>query len=91
MFHLDGSIDPSYDSVTSSSRPRSSTRGDEKGRLSDWQMGWRGASAARCGWSVELLQSEEAQFKLDGLILMIEGVGRTKRAASDSSSAVNFC
>lgn len=41
--------------------------------------------------SVELLQSEEAQFKLDGLILMIEGVGRTKRAASDSSSAVNFC
>jgi len=54
-------------------------------------MGWRGASAARCGWSVELLQSEEAQFKLDGLILMIEGVGRTKRAASDSSSAVNFC
>jgi len=28
--------------------------------------------------SVELLQIEEAQYKLDGLILMIEGVGRTK-------------
>ena len=28
--------------------------------------------------SVELLQTEEAQYKLDGLILVIEGVGRTK-------------
>jgi len=28
--------------------------------------------------SVELHQTEEAQFKLDGLILVIEGVGRTK-------------
>lgn len=28
--------------------------------------------------SVELLQTEEAQYKLDGLIVMIEGVGRTK-------------
>jgi len=27
---------------------------------------------------VELLQTEEAQYKLDGLILVIEGVGRTK-------------
>jgi hypothetical protein len=27
---------------------------------------------------VELLQTEEAQFKLDGLIVVIEGVGRTK-------------
>ncbi len=26
----------------------------------------------------ELLQTEEAQFKLDGLVLVIEGVGRTK-------------
>jgi hypothetical protein len=26
---------------------------------------------------VELLQTEEAQYKLDGLILVIEGVGRT--------------
>jgi hypothetical protein len=30
------------------------------------------------GESVELLQTEEAQYKLDGLILVIEGVGRTK-------------
>jgi hypothetical protein len=28
--------------------------------------------------SVELLQSEEAQYKLDGLIVVIEGVGRAK-------------
>ena len=28
--------------------------------------------------SVELVQTEEAQYKLDGLILTIEGVGRTK-------------
>jgi len=27
---------------------------------------------------VELLQTEEAQYKLDGLIIVIEGVGRTK-------------
>lgn len=30
------------------------------------------------GEPVELLQTEEAQYKLDGLILVIEGVGRTK-------------
>jgi hypothetical protein len=28
--------------------------------------------------SVELLQTEEVQYKLDGLIVVIEGVGRTK-------------
>ena len=41
---------------------------------------WSGqASAARGpGIVVELEQSEVAQFKLDGLVLMIEGVGRTK-------------
>jgi hypothetical protein len=30
------------------------------------------------GESTELLQTEEARYKLDGLILTIEGVGRTK-------------
>ena len=30
------------------------------------------------GQFVDLSQTEEAQFKLDGLVLMIEGVGRTK-------------
>ena len=30
------------------------------------------------GRFVDLSQTEEAQFKLDGLVLMIEGVGRTK-------------
>jgi hypothetical protein len=32
----------------------------------------------RPGEWVELVQTEEAQYKLDGLILTIEGVGRTK-------------
>jgi hypothetical protein len=30
------------------------------------------------GESVELAQTEEAQYKLDGLVLMIEGIGRSK-------------
>jgi hypothetical protein len=30
------------------------------------------------GEPLELLQTEEAQYKLDGLILVIEGVGRAK-------------
>jgi len=41
---------------------------------------WSGeASVLRgLGQFVDLYQTEEAQFKLDGLVLMIEGVGRTK-------------
>ncbi len=41
---------------------------------------WAGeASAARGGGVVaEMKQTEVAQFKLDGLVLMIEGVGRNK-------------
>jgi len=41
---------------------------------------WKGEARLLRGpgeW-VELDQSEEAQYKLDGLILVIEGVGRTK-------------
>jgi hypothetical protein len=30
------------------------------------------------GDPVQLIQTEEAQYKLDGLILLIEGIGRTK-------------
>ncbi len=30
------------------------------------------------GETLELIQTEEAQYKLDGLILMIEGIGRSK-------------
>jgi hypothetical protein len=30
------------------------------------------------GQSIDLLQTEEAQYKLDGLLLVIEGVGRSK-------------
>jgi hypothetical protein len=32
----------------------------------------------RPGEPVELAQTEEAQYKLDGLVLMIEGIGRSK-------------
>ena len=41
---------------------------------------WSGeASILRApGQFVDLSQTEEAEFKLDGLVLMIEGVGRTK-------------
>jgi hypothetical protein len=40
---------------------------------------WSGqASLARGSGVVELEQTEVAQFKLDGLVLMIEGVGRAK-------------
>ena len=40
---------------------------------------WRGeARLYRGGEPIEVTQTESAQFKLDGLILMIEGVGRTK-------------
>jgi hypothetical protein len=41
---------------------------------------WTGeASILRgAGESIELLQTEEAEYKLDGLVLMIEGIGRSK-------------
>jgi len=40
---------------------------------------WSGeARVLRAGGTVELAQTEEAQYKLDGLVLMIEGVGRNK-------------
>ena len=41
---------------------------------------WSGeASVLRCpGQFAELAQTESAQFKLDGLVLMIEGVGRNE-------------
>jgi hypothetical protein len=40
---------------------------------------WTGeARILRGGESLELLQTEEADYKLDGLVLMIEGIGRNK-------------
>jgi hypothetical protein len=40
---------------------------------------WTGeARILRGGESLELLQTEEADYKLDGLVLMIEGIGRHK-------------
>jgi hypothetical protein len=40
--------------------------------------------------SVELLQTEEAQYKLDGLILVIEGVGRTKSSGQPLLQALGI-
>jgi hypothetical protein len=56
---------------------------------------WSGeASALRAnGQFVDLAQTEEAQFKLDGLVLMIEGVGRTKsddRLALQALGLISF-
>jgi hypothetical protein len=40
---------------------------------------WSGeASVLRGAEPLELVQTEEAQYKLDGLILVIEGIGRSK-------------
>lgn len=40
------------------------------------------------GESPELVQTEEARYKLDGLILTIEGVGRTKSDSKPSLQAL---
>jgi len=50
-------------------------------RKLDFLIGkWSGEASVLRGPGplVELVQTEEASFKLDGLLLMIEGVGRTK-------------
>lgn len=53
---------------------------------------WYGeASALRGpGQFVELTQTESAQFKLDGLVLVIEGVGRTKADGKLSLQALGL-
>jgi len=56
---------------------------------------WSGeASVLRAtGEFVDLNQTEEAQFKLDGLVLLIEGVGRTKsdgRLALQALGLISF-
>jgi hypothetical protein len=53
---------------------------------------WSGeASALRGpGQFVELTQTESAQFKLDGLVLVIEGVGRTKADGKLSLQALGL-
>jgi hypothetical protein len=39
---------------------------------------------------VELLQTEEAQYKLDGLILLIEGIGRAKSTGQVALQALGI-
>lgn len=47
---------------------------------------WSGeARILRAAGTVELIQTEEVQYKLGGLLLMIEGIGRSK---SDSKAAL---
>ena len=45
---------------------------------------WAGEArlARRPGETIDLVQTEEARYKLDGLIMIIEGVGRTKSEGS---------
>jgi hypothetical protein len=40
--------------------------------------------------TLELIQTEEAQYRLDGLILMIEGIGRTKDSGKPALSALGI-
>jgi len=53
---------------------------------------WSGeATVLRASGSyVELSQTEVAKFKLDGLVLMIEGVGRTKSDGKPALEALGF-
>jgi hypothetical protein len=53
---------------------------------------WSGeASALRGpGQFVDLVQTESAQFKLDGLVLVIEGVGRAKADRKTALQALGF-
>ena len=53
---------------------------------------WSGEASVLRGsgeW-VELMQTEEAQYKLDGLVLMIEGVGRTKSEGKPALQALGL-
>jgi hypothetical protein len=46
------------------------------------------------GLFVEMVQTESAQFKLDGLLLMIEGVGRNKvdgKLSLQALGLISFC
>jgi hypothetical protein len=50
---------------------------------------WTGeARILRSGESLELLQTEEADYKLHGLVLMIEGIGRNKADAKPALEAL---
>jgi hypothetical protein len=53
---------------------------------------WAGEARLRRGptESVELLQTEEVHYKLDGLIVVIEGVGRTKSGAQPVLQALGI-
>jgi hypothetical protein len=42
------------------------------------------------GELVELIQTEEAQYKLDGLLLLIEGIGRTKSTGNLTLQALGI-
>lgn len=66
--------------------PNTETQREAMKKLSFLIGSWRGEARLFRGTApVELIQTEVAQYKLDGLILMIEGVGQTK---SDGKSAL---
>lgn len=53
---------------------------------------WLGEARANRGpgQTLELAQSEDAQYKLDGLVLMIEGVGRNKAGGALALQALGL-
>ena len=53
---------------------------------------WSGEASVLCGPGqfVELAQTESAQFKLDGLVLVIEGVGRSKADGKPALQALGL-
>ena len=48
------------------------------------------ASSGFRGQFVEMIQTEEAQYKLDGLVLLIEGVGRAKSDGKPALQALGL-
>jgi len=53
---------------------------------------WTGEARALRGPGepVEMIQTEEAQYKLDGLVLLIEGIGRTKSDGKPALQALGI-
>ena len=53
---------------------------------------WSGEASAAPGPGIviELIQTEVAEFKLDGLVLMIEGIGRTKADGTPALQALGL-
>src|SRR5260221_11221519 len=75
--------------------PRATNIEAQRGAMKklDFLIGkWAGAARVLRGPGdpVEMIQTEEAQYKLDGLVLLIEGVGRTKSDGKPALQALGM-